>query len=177
MTGGSASLILLAQAAAPDDPGTAALVLAAVLLVVAVGLLFLEVFFPSFGIISIVGLGCAAGAVALALQAGLVPGIVFIALAVVGLPGAVYGALKIMPRSGMFTRAPEAEPSAAASEPGLPPVGAKGLARTTLRPSGVAVFGDRRVSVVTDGEMLEAGAELEVVRVEAAHVVVRAARP
>lgn len=54
-------------------------------------------------------------------------------------------------------------------------VGSRGRTRSALRPSGVAVFDGRRISVVTEGEFVRSGAEVEVVLVHGARVVVRPA--
>jgi membrane-bound serine protease (ClpP class) len=54
-----------------------------------------------------------------------------------------------------------------------PEVGAVGTADTALRPAGRAVVGGRLVDVTSEGEFVEAGAPLRVVRVEGGRVVVR----
>jgi membrane-bound serine protease (ClpP class) len=54
-------------------------------------------------------------------------------------------------------------------------LGRQGLARSTLRPSGIAEFDGRRVDVVTEGEMIDAGEPLVVTRVDGNRVVVRRA--
>ena len=51
--------------------------------------------------------------------------------------------------------------------------GSSGRALTTLRPAGTAMIGERRVDVVAESEIIEAGASIRVVRVEGAKVVVR----
>jgi membrane-bound ClpP family serine protease len=51
--------------------------------------------------------------------------------------------------------------------------GSSGRALTTLRPAGTALIDDRRVDVVAESEVIEAGANIRVVRVEGAKVVVR----
>ena len=43
-----------------------------------------------------------------------------------------------------------------------------------IRPAGIAVFDDRRVDVVGEGDFIEEGEALEVVAVEGNRVVVRA---
>ena len=53
-------------------------------------------------------------------------------------------------------------------------VGQAGVAQTNLRPSGTAVISGQRVDVVTEGPMIERGAQLRVVAVEGMRVVVRA---
>ncbi len=51
--------------------------------------------------------------------------------------------------------------------------GARGQALTPLRPAGIAQFGERKVDVVAEGEFIEKGSPVRVVRVEGARVVVR----
>ena len=48
-----------------------------------------------------------------------------------------------------------------------------GVAQTTLRPSGMAIVNGKRVDVVTEGTMVEAGTEVKVVSVSGLRVVVR----
>ncbi len=52
-------------------------------------------------------------------------------------------------------------------------VGLKGVALTTLRPSGAAEIDGRRVDVVSDGSYIAAGEQLVVDRVEGVRVIVR----
>ncbi|WP_119278860.1 NfeD family protein [Calidithermus roseus] len=52
-------------------------------------------------------------------------------------------------------------------------VGAIGTALTDLRPAGTALFGERRVDVVTQGEFIERGTPIRVTKVEGVRVVVR----
>jgi len=54
-------------------------------------------------------------------------------------------------------------------------LGQHGRARSMLRPSGIAEIGGRRIDVVTDGEMIEAGDAIVVVRVDGNRVVVQRA--
>jgi membrane-bound serine protease (ClpP class) len=49
-----------------------------------------------------------------------------------------------------------------------------GTAFTQLRPSGTAIIGGKRVDVVTEGQLIERGAPIQVVAVEGMRVVVRA---
>lgn len=53
-------------------------------------------------------------------------------------------------------------------------IGQRGMALTTLRPSGTALIGGRRVDVVTEGSMIERGMPVKVVAAEGLRVVVRA---
>jgi membrane-bound serine protease (ClpP class) len=52
-------------------------------------------------------------------------------------------------------------------------VGAKGVALTTLRPSGTAKFGEEVMDVVTEGEFVSAKDEIMVKEVRGAQIIVR----
>lgn len=60
----------------------------------------------------------------------------------------------------------------AASRPEL--VGAQGVAATDLRPSGVGLFGDERVDVVSDSEWIQQGTPIRILSAEGYRHVVRA---
>ena len=51
-------------------------------------------------------------------------------------------------------------------------VGERGVTESVLRPSGIARFGTRRESVVSNGEYIDAGRPIRVLRVEGGRVVV-----
>ena len=53
--------------------------------------------------------------------------------------------------------------------------GQSGRALTTLRPSGIALIANERMTVVAESGVIEAGATVEVMRVEGPKVIVRAA--
>jgi len=52
-------------------------------------------------------------------------------------------------------------------------VGRRGVALSLLRPSGIAQFGDKRVSVVTEGEFIDKDSPVEIASAEASRIVVR----
>ena len=56
-------------------------------------------------------------------------------------------------------------------------VGKDGVALTVLRPSGMADFDGVKLDVVSDGEYLECGQKVRVVRVEGRRMVVQAIKP
>ncbi len=56
-------------------------------------------------------------------------------------------------------------------------LGRTGIARSYLRPSGIALIDGKRVDVVTRGEMVDAGSAIEVIEVAGNRVVVAAASP
>lgn len=51
--------------------------------------------------------------------------------------------------------------------------GESGVAESFLRPAGIARFGDRRVDVVSEGDFIEKGTSVEIVRADGNRVVVR----
>lgn len=53
--------------------------------------------------------------------------------------------------------------------------GASGVASSYLRPAGIALIGDRRVDVLTEGEFIAAGTPIRVTRVEGARIFVEPA--
>jgi membrane-bound serine protease (ClpP class) len=55
-------------------------------------------------------------------------------------------------------------------------VGQEGVALTTLRPAGMARFGEKKVDVVSEGEVVDRDARVRVVEVKGNRVVVRAVR-
>jgi membrane-bound ClpP family serine protease len=62
----------------------------------------------------------------------------------------------------------------ASGYPDLAPLlGAVGVATTTLRPAGIARFGDQFVDVVTEGSFVPAGSRLQVIEIEGNRVVVK----
>ena len=56
-------------------------------------------------------------------------------------------------------------------------VGQRGIAVTTLRPAGTAMFGKNRLDVVTEATFIPQGATVEVTAVEGSRVVVRQVSP
>ena len=60
-----------------------------------------------------------------------------------------------------------------ASESRVELVGKKLKAYTDLRPAGVAILGNEKLDVVTDGDFIEKGNEIEIVRVEGMRIVVK----
>jgi membrane-bound serine protease (ClpP class) len=65
-------------------------------------------------------------------------------------------------------------PAVVAGAPAVAPsrVGDEGIAETNLRPAGKARFGGRLEDVVTEGDLIEAGARVRVTGVEGMRVVV-----
>ncbi len=52
-------------------------------------------------------------------------------------------------------------------------IGKRGIALTTLRPSGTAIIGDERLDVVSQGNYIEKDTKIEVIKTEGSRIVVR----
>jgi len=138
-----------------------------------------EVFFPSFGILSVLAAVSFVSSIFLAYtQVDMMTGHLFLVSSAIVVPVAVYYSLRVLPRTAMGRMLMLSGPNrdfveGAAQEPGLEGYeGKAGVALSDLRPSGVARIEGERVDVITRGEMLEQGAALVVVEVEANRVVV-----
>jgi len=145
-------------------------ILAILLLLVGLAFIVAEVFFPSMGL-----LGLAAGAAILFglvvgfEEGGQVVGWVLIVGVAVAVPFTLRTAFRVLPHLGFGRRMILAGPTTT-PEPGLPDhrllVGAKGVAESDLRPSGMARFGDARLSVVAVTGFLPRRSELVVLAVD-----------
>lgn len=139
-----------------------------------------EVFFPSLGALSVIAVLSLGGGVAFAFRESTDTGLTFVALAVVGGLGSAIAAFKVFPRTPfgkrMIIKGPTFAEDPAAVDPKLRElVGKSGRALSTLRPAGIVELEGRRVDCVADGELLDAGSPVTVVRVEGNRVVVRSA--
>lgn len=173
-------MILLATAAEAAEKSSGSdpwlmIGLAAFLTVMAVGLFFLEILFPSFGLITLMGLGCVAGALMAAFSVSNLAGFVFVVVTVLAIPVTVIFAVRLLKGAGAVLEATTGPDEVTGSGGGdlRVAVGDRGVALTLLRPSGSARFGGKRVSVVTTGQMVEPDAQVEVVRVEGIRTVVK----
>ena len=157
-------------------------------LLLGLGLLALavEVFvLPGFGIAGTLGLAAIAAAMVLALM-GATPstGEVVQALAILGASlvitaAVVYAWLRHIPNSnrfgGLFLRGGMAQSEGYISAPQRADlVGQEGVAVTDLRPAGTATIAGERVDVVTEGEYVQQGSTVRVLRSEGYRHVVRA---
>ncbi len=149
-----------------------------ILLILGFVLVLVEMHIPGFGAPGILGiLSLMAGVVLFARSAteALVITIVIVALLCI--------ALSLVIRSASKGRL--AHSKLVLHEVSVPTVGEKdldffvgrtGLARTPLRPAGIAEFDGVRLNVVSDGEWIESGRPLRVDRVEGNRIVVSPVR-
>jgi membrane-bound serine protease (ClpP class) len=161
------------------------------LLLVGIGLvlLALEVFvIPGFGIVGALGLMALLGGLGLSLVGvGATWEVILVAAgrAVLSLLLAIAAALamlRVLPRLPFGRRLVlETEMAADAGYASAPErdrrwLGQRGTAASPLRPAGLAHLAGERVDVVSDGEFIDAGAPLEVIRVDGNRIVVRRPR-
>ena len=158
-----------------------AIILAVAFLVGAVVFFFLELLFPSFGLLTICGLACAGGSWICAFSVGRWTGATFVVLSVLAIPAVVLLAFKLLPRSPLVVRSviastvPEPEPQAIApGEDRAALVGKAGVAITRLNPGGTARIDGGKYDVVSPGDFIEPSTPIEVVSVDGHHIEVKA---
>ncbi len=161
-----------------------------VLLLLGIGLALLgaELFIaPGFGVTGVLGIGAILGSLTLSLVgSGATSGT--IAWATVRVLGSVLAAIVValvafryLPYSPMGRRLILETALPARTGFASPPeadrgwLGKRGVAASTLRPAGLAHLNGSRVDVVTEGEYVEAGEPIEVIRVDGNRIVVRRA--
>jgi membrane-bound serine protease (ClpP class) len=151
-------------------------ILATLLLGLGLAFLVAEVFFPSFGLLSICATVAIVAAVVVAFRESTQGGVNFLVATAVLVPAVILVGLKLFPRSpfGRHMVAPGLSfESQAASDPrDLLLLGVEGELEADCRPAGVARLAGRRVDVVSRGEPIERGARVRVVEVKGNRVVV-----
>ncbi len=158
-----------------------------VLFIVGVGLILVEAFvIPGFGVAGVLGILCMTAGLFMAL-AGSWPFVTTddITRAIFTLAGSValtiVGTIvfsAILPKTktfGTFVLSEEQKRDLGYSshKPYQDLIGKKGVALTTLRPSGTAIIDDERVDVVSEGGYIEAKKPIKVVGVEGIRIIVR----
>lgn len=151
-------------------------------------LLLIEIFvIPGFGVAGISGIILIFLSIFLSLI-GSGPFITFdsISMAIIQLAFAIIAALvlifliaKYLPKSSLFNRlvlsdAEKAEEGFVSVSEETTLLGKTGVAITILRPVGIAEIDGKRVEVVSDGEFIQPGTEIKVIKVEGMRVLVSA---
>ena len=146
---------------------------ALVLLVVALGFAAAELFVPSHGVLTVCAAAAAIASIVLAFMASPGLGMIFALVIAVATPAVIYMAIRIYPTTGVGKRVILANPTAevaadafseeSAKLAGL--VGQRGVAVTMLRPAGSIEIGGQRIDALSEAEVIDAGAEVEVLRV------------
>ena len=155
------------------------LTLAFVLIAAGFLLLAAELIFPS-GILAAVALAAIAVGVALTFSQDVTVGVITLLALFIALPVAGKLVLTYWPRTAvgrrLFLQTPEADTtlaSAPLNQELEQLVGRVGRAVSDLRPAGVANFDGRRVDVLTEGMMVDAGQWVRCIEVRPGRVIVR----
>ncbi len=93
----------------------------------------------------------------------------------------IYLLSKLLPKASFYgklvlQKTLDTDSGYVSSDPGYRDfLGGEGVALTTLRPAGTATFGDRRLDVVSSGEMIAKGKPVRVIEVEGNRIIVEEA--
>lgn len=139
-----------------------------------------EIILPSGGLLTVLAVGVLGYSLYVVFtDISAMAGTVFLGADLVLVPVLVILGLKMLARSPATLRATLASVRGVTSQnPEMDHyLGKSGRTTSDLRPSGVAVIDGRRVDVVSQGEYIEKDTAVEVVRVTANQIVVRASNP
>ena len=141
--------------------------------------IMLEVFVPAGGVIGVIGgIAMIASVVLVYTRVGPAAGTVFLVACLILAPVVIVVAFRFFPQTYVGRRlimgnSQTVDTGYHSADPELAALaGKEGEALTMLRPAGMARFDGKRVSVVTDGELIEKGTKVRVVEVEGGRVVV-----
>jgi membrane-bound serine protease (ClpP class) len=146
------------------------------LLVLGLGLIVAEIFFPSLGILAVLATAAILGSVALAFQESTELGVRFLIAVACLVPAAIVLGFKYFPKSP-FGKRMVVRGLSFGTTPSFDPrdealLGMEGTVEADCRPAGMARLDGRRVDVVTRGEWITAGTPVHVVEVQGNRVVV-----
>lgn len=155
----------------------------AALFLVGIGVIVLEVFVPSGGVLGFVSLAAIIAAIATAfLELGVGAGTAMIALSVVVVPVVLALAFRWFPETPLGRRVLPAPPEPADVVPDAPGrrrardlVGQRGRTTSDLLPWGTVEVGSESLDGVSEGGPIDAGSEIVVVGAQGTAVVVRPA--
>lgn len=155
------------------------------LLLVGLGMMVLEVFLPTGGVLGFLSLVALVAAVALAfVEQGAAWGMGVMAVAFAAVPAVLAMAFRWFPETALGRRVLPPPPAADDVVPAADRrrrlrefVGRRGRAASELLPWGTVEVGDERLDAVSEAGPVEAGAEIEVAAVQGAALVVRPAPP
>lgn len=157
------------------------MLLAIALLVLGLALVVAEVFFPSLGFLTLIAGAALIGSVVAAFHVSTIFFVGILIAAIAGLPLTFFFAFRFFPRTPFGKRMInpgsdfKKEERAAVEHAAARFVGQFGQAQSLLRPTGIAMFGEERLDVVTRGEHLEPGTPVKAVRFVGNRLVVEQA--
>lgn len=159
------------------------LTLAIFLFLLGLGFALTEMLVPSFGLLTALSMISFIGSFLIAFRLGTLYGVILVTLAALLIPTLIIVGFRRLPSSRIGKKlilsstgqAPGDEPEAEENLAEL--VGKEGIARSKLRPGGIAEFGGQRVSVISESAFIEAGQRVKALWVDGNQVVVRALEP
>lgn len=147
---------------------------------VGVAMLVAEIFIPSHGVLSVVGLGFLIAAVVKTFSyGGREAGVIAIFACLIFVPAFAFVAIKFWHRTPIGKRIAPPNPTLTTDDTSIPVeelsrlVGQTGRCETPLRPVGICEFNGKRVSCITEFGMIEAGATVEAVGISGANLAVQ----
>jgi membrane-bound serine protease (ClpP class) len=150
------------------------------LLVLGLGLILLEVFIPSSGVLGILASLAVVAAIVLAFVQGPYIGLGVVALTVVALPAIVALGLRLWPSTSIGRRILLTVPTGDEFLPNDETlrhyrrlVGKRGVAQSLMLPSGAVLIDGRTYNASAPGLAIEPGTPVRVVEVHGARIVVR----
>lgn len=150
----------------------------------AIVLLFLEVFIPSGGIISLLaGLSLIAGVVMI-FWIDTTLGLISAIICIVAVPFVIAAMMKLWPNTPLFRllvlRGPEGESEEPTRQTATSPpeaadvkVGDEGTSESYLRPVGACRINGKRIECIADGDLIPAGKTVRVTHIDGLQVKVR----
>lgn len=136
--------------------------------VVGLGMLFLELFVPSAGILGVVGSVCTLYGIWEIMQSNVWAGVAAMLVTI----GYVAFIVKFWASRVTMTASLEGADGASTEVAAESLAGKEGEALTILRPAGFALIGGRRYQVVNDGKYVDKGEKIRVVEVSGNRIVV-----
>ena len=153
-----------------------------IFMVLGTALMIVEMFTPGFGVAGVLGILCFV--LAIVFSADSLAAALWMIILVAMLVGVLLLIFLRSATKGKISRSAIVLQDQLKSEEGYLSsddlqffVGKDGVALTVLRPSGMADFDGVKLDVVSDGEYLECGQKVRVVRVEGRRMVVQAIKP
>jgi len=152
------------------------LTLAILFFLLGILLVVLEVFFPSFGVLSLSAAASFLAGVVFAFREGPGVGIAFLVVCMIGIPITLRFAFRALPNTPIGRRFIKKNPTAggatADAPAGKPRPGTTGTTTSELRPSGTMDVDGDRYDVVTGGEFVERGRSVRVVEIRGNRIIV-----
>lgn len=154
-----------------------------ILLVAGVLLAFVETLVPSGGVLAVLAAASLLGAVVLGFMQDNAAGCIVCITVIICVPAIVVIGLRLLPKTPfgrrMLLAGPERDFAARGGTGRISPedygdlTGKSGIVVAALRPAGIAEIDGKRRTVTADGQMIDPGCEIVVVRVEGNNIIVR----